>query len=49
MKLKKIKVFVVGNPPPSFGGRYWVFIKIITDKNIAGYGKFIPFLFTQML
>jgi len=45
MKLKKIKVFVVGNPPPSFGGRYWVFIKIITDKNIAGYGEVysVPF------
>ena len=45
MKLKKIKVFVVGNPPPHFGGRYWVFIKLITDKGIVGYGEVysVPF------
>ena len=45
MKLKKIKTFIVGNPPPHFGGRYWVFIKLITDKDIVGYGEVysIPF------
>jgi len=45
MKLKKIKTFIVGNPPPHFGGRYWVFIKLITDKGIIGYGEIysIPF------
>ena len=45
MKLKKIKTFVVGNPPPHFGGRYWVFIKLITDKDIIGYGEIysVPF------
>jgi len=45
MKLKKIKTFVVGNPPPHFGGRYWVFIKLITDKDIIGYGEVysVPF------
>jgi galactonate dehydratase len=45
MKLKKIKTFVVGNPPPHFGGRYWVFVKLLTDKDIVGYGEIysIPF------
>ena len=45
MKLKKIKTFVVGNPPPHFGGRYWIFIKLITDKGLVGYGEIysIPF------
>jgi len=45
MKLKKIKTFIVGNPPPHFGGRYWVFIKLITDKDIIGYGEIysVPF------
>ena len=45
MKLKKIKVFIVGNPPPHFGGRYWIFIKLITDKDIIGYGEIysVPF------
>ena len=36
MKLKKIKTFIVGNPPPHFGGNYWIFIKLITDKDIIG-------------
>jgi len=45
MKIINIKVFVVGNPPPYFGGRYWVFIKLITDKDIVGYGEIysVPF------
>jgi len=45
MKLKKIKTFIVGNPPPHFGGKYWIFIKLITDKDIVGYGEIysIPF------
>ena len=45
MKLKKIKTFVVGNPPPHFGGRYWIFVKLITDKDIIGYGEIysVPF------
>jgi galactonate dehydratase len=45
MKLKKIKTFIVGNPPPHFGGRYWIFVKLITDKDIIGYGEIysVPF------
>lgn len=39
MKLKDIKTFVVGNPPPSFGGRYFLFVKVTTDNGIVGYGE----------
>jgi 2-dehydro-3-deoxyphosphogalactonate aldolase len=39
MKLKDIKTFVVGNPPPHYGGRYFVFVKLITDQNVEGLGE----------
>jgi len=39
MKITDVKTFVVGNPPPGFGGRYFVFIKLITDNGIEGFGK----------
>jgi 2-dehydro-3-deoxyphosphogalactonate aldolase len=45
MKLKDIKTFVVGNPPPHYGGRYFVFVKLTTDQNVEGLGEAycIPF------
>jgi len=45
MKIKEFKTFVVGNPPPHFGGRYWIFLKLTTDSGITGYGEAysIPF------
>ncbi len=39
MKLESIKTFVVGNPPPSFGGRYFVFVKLRTQCGIEGVGE----------
>ncbi len=31
------EVFVVGNPPPGFGGRYFIFVKLATnDGSSAG-------------
>jgi 2-dehydro-3-deoxyphosphogalactonate aldolase len=39
MKIKDIKTFTVGNPPPGFGGRYYVFIKLITDTGVEGVGE----------
>lgn len=39
MKLDSIKVFVVGNPPPGFGGRYFVFLKLRTQCGIEGVGE----------
>ena len=45
MKITDIKTFVVANPPPHHGGRYWVFVKLTTDSGVAGYGEAysIPF------
>jgi 2-dehydro-3-deoxyphosphogalactonate aldolase len=39
VKLSDIKTYVVGNPPPHYGGRYFVFVKLITDGNVAGVGE----------
>ena len=39
MKIVDIKTFVVGNPPPRFGGRYFVFVKLTTDSGITGIGE----------
>jgi galactonate dehydratase len=39
MKLTDVKTFVVGNPPPGYGGRYFVFVKLTTDGNVHGIGE----------
>jgi L-alanine-DL-glutamate epimerase-like enolase superfamily enzyme len=39
MKLDSVKVFVVANPPPAFGGRYFVFLKLKTACGIEGLGE----------
>ena len=45
MKIVDFKTYVVGNPPPSFGGKYWIFLKLTTDSGIFGFGEAygIPF------
>ncbi|WP_457553418.1 hypothetical protein [Desulfobacula sp.] len=45
MKITSVKTFVVGTPPPHFGGRYWVFLKLTTDQGIEGIGEVysVPF------
>ncbi len=45
MKISAFEVFVVGTPPPHFGGRYWVFVKLTTDSGIEGIGEVysVPF------
>ncbi len=39
MKLTDLEIFVVGNPPPHFGGRYFIFVKLTTKCEIVGYGE----------
>ena len=39
MKLDSVKVFLVDNPPPNFGGRYFVFLKLRTVCGIEGVGE----------
>jgi galactonate dehydratase len=39
MQIKELKTFVVGNPPPCFGGRYFIFVKLTTNDGISGIGE----------
>ena len=39
MKITDLKTFIVGNPPPSFGGRYFIFLKLVTDDGDRGAGR----------
>jgi len=54
MKLTNLRTFVVGNPQPGVGGRYFIFVKLTTDHNIHGVGEayclpFHPRVVTGML
>lgn len=54
MKLNDIETFVVGNPPPHFGGRYFVFVKLTTACGVSGIGEaycvpFSPHLVAKMI
>jgi len=39
VRIAELRTFVVGNPPPHFGGRYFVFLKLVTDDGIEGVGE----------
>ena len=39
MKLQSIETFVVGNPPPSRGGRYFIFVQLTTACGVVGTGE----------
>lgn len=39
MHIKDVKTWVVGNPPPQIGGRYFIFVKLVTDGGVVGYGE----------
>ncbi len=39
MKISSFETFVVANPPPHFGGRYFIFVKLVSDDGIVGYGE----------
>ncbi|MEH6631214.1 MAG: mandelate racemase/muconate lactonizing enzyme family protein [Halopseudomonas aestusnigri] len=39
MHLEKIETFVVGNPPPRHGGRYFIFVRLTTACGISGVGE----------
>jgi 2-dehydro-3-deoxyphosphogalactonate aldolase len=45
VKIADFETFVVGNPPPGNGGRYFIFVKLVTDSGVVGYGEpySIPF------
>ncbi|MCY3851392.1 MAG: mandelate racemase/muconate lactonizing enzyme family protein [Acidimicrobiaceae bacterium] len=39
MKIEAFETFVVDNPAPSFGGRYFIFVKLVADDGTVGYGE----------
>ncbi len=39
MKIAGLETFIVGNPPPYFGGRYFIFLKLTTACGIEGIGE----------
>ena len=39
MKITDVKTWVVGNPPPGIGGKYFIFVKLMTE--VLGYERFI--------
>jgi len=54
MKLTQLRTFVVGNPQPGVGGRYFIFVKLTNDHNVHGVGEaycppFHPKVVTGML
>jgi galactonate dehydratase len=54
MKIAGLKTFVVANPPPRRGGRYFIFLKLVTDNGIEGVGEvynatFAPDVIVKMI
>ena len=39
MRISDVHTYVVGNPQPSFGGRYFVFVKLTTACGVTGFGE----------
>ena len=39
MHIAELETFVVGNRPGEFGGEYFIFVKLITNTGIVGYGE----------
>lgn len=39
MRIADVTTFVIGNPPPHFGGRYFIVVKLTTDTGVVGYGE----------
>jgi len=39
VKVTEVETFVVANPPPSFGGRYFTFVKLTSSDGVVGYGE----------
>jgi L-alanine-DL-glutamate epimerase-like enolase superfamily enzyme len=39
VKIVDCSTFVIGNPPPYHGGRYFIVVKLTTDTGVVGYGE----------
>ncbi len=54
MKITELKTWVVANPPPHFGGSYFIFLKLVTDSGVEGVGEvyaatFSPHVIVKMI
>lgn len=39
MKLQDLDIIITAPPAPSWGGRYWILVKLTTDTGITGWGE----------
>ncbi|NYS24321.1 mandelate racemase/muconate lactonizing enzyme family protein [Rhodobacteraceae bacterium 2376] len=39
MKLTDLEILTIGTPPPGWGGRYWIIVRLTTACGIIGYGE----------
>ena len=39
MRITDVSTWAVANPPPAWGGKYWVFLKLETAEGITGVGE----------
>lgn len=39
MRFTDVETFVVANPPPGYGGKFFVFVKLSTDTGSVGWGE----------
>lgn len=39
MRIRDVKTWAIANPPPHYGGTYWIILKLTTDDGIYGYGE----------
>ncbi len=39
MRITGVRTFVVGNPTPGYGGRYFIFLKLESDGGLEGVGE----------
>ncbi len=39
MKIVDVKTYMIDVPPPHWGGRHWIFVKLVTDEGIEGIGE----------
>ena len=54
MHIQECEVLVVGNPPPGFGGRYFILVRLETNDGIVGWGEvycatFSPHVVARMI
>ncbi|MCQ0971297.1 mandelate racemase/muconate lactonizing enzyme family protein [Paracoccus sp. TK19116] len=39
MRLDHVEIFTVGTPPPGWGGRYFILVRVSTDTGLHGWGE----------